>query len=177
MRTSRVPPFRVLLLGAAGLALAVILCWWVYDRFIRSDESKIRAVIEAAALAAEDRHPANVTRLVHPAFLLRTGVIQPLNRDECHSILVNLLMQTYRAVQVEVKPDVVPVQVAADRQTARAEVMCRVRAKRQLEGEWEMLQDQVGGIYFSLDFTRDGGHWLVREVRVSGKPAGASERK
>ena len=129
------PQYRYGVAGRINIVLVIVALlfvwlvgWWVYDRFLKSDETRIRQLIASAADGARRRAPSAVTAILSEDFRGPEGV----TRDIVHAYAVNVLMQHYRFVQVQVSPDVIPVQIDAADKT-RATAVFKVQAQGRVE--------------------------------------------
>lgn len=161
--TIRTLPVRRVFLGLLVLAGLVLLGWWVYVRFLQSDEDKIRNAILNAAQAARDRVPANVTGILSEDF---QGPHR-LGKAETHEVLSGLLLFTYRRIDVALGPDPIPVVLdPTDPNKARADFRAVVRGKLTDESEWLEIHPQAGGSRFQAAFKKIEKNWKMSSLSI-----------
>ena len=162
--SSRLPPPRVLVKLALALFLAVLGVWWVYQRFLKSDEDKIRDLIHSAAQAARERTPSGITAILADDFVLHGPA--DLDRDTCHRIFIQVLNE-FRHFDVALAPEPLPVQVEpGSRVTARVEFYARIRGKWTDDSAWVELNSRAGGARLSAVFKSGEKGWKLRELWV-----------
>ncbi|MBE7464860.1 MAG: hypothetical protein HS116_15400 [Planctomycetes bacterium] len=140
-----------------------LLAGWTYNRFFKSDETKIRETIAEAAQAARERHPARVTNTLAEDFRGPGG----LDRETAYRVFSMGLMNLYRVVAVEITPATVPVEVSAvdpTKATARFRMVLRGRATD--DSPWEDLNPRAGGTEFRCTFRKIDGEWKFSTVEV-----------
>ncbi|MCZ7648227.1 MAG: hypothetical protein M5U26_23710 [Planctomycetota bacterium] len=164
-RRFRMPPPRAIALGLAGLLLLYLLGGWVYENFLKSEEAKIRDVIEIACRAARERMPSGITATLADDFRGPDGI----DRDLAHTGFVQVLMNLYRfKVEVHVTPRTVPVKLSArDPTEATAELDAEVRGKAAPEADWESINRFIRGKHFRLSFKKTEDGWKIKGVEVS----------
>jgi hypothetical protein len=160
----RRPSLRAILAGVLALVLLGALAKWAYNRFLRSDEDRIRGLIQSAAQAARERRPSGVTAVLADEFVLRGP--PDLDRDTCHRILVSLLMRELVRCEVALTPEPVPVTVSEDRGTARCEFQARVRGKWTEESDWVDLNARAGGSIMRCTFKLREKVWKLAELSI-----------
>ncbi len=145
-----------------ALLLLIFAGWWTYERFIRSDEDKIRDAILDAAQAARDRTPSGVTALLSDDF---RGPLEA-DRELAQQGMIQLLIE-FRHIEVELAPDPLPV-VIDDKQgdTALAEFTATVRGKREDNDDWADINKRAGGVHFKAAFKRTERGWKMRRLTI-----------
>jgi hypothetical protein len=132
---SRFSPGRVNLLLLLFIAAALIVAgWWVYDRFLKSDVTRIRQLVEGAADKAKERNPAGVTAILSEDFR------GPENSDKdlVHKFAIQVLMYEFTRIDVTLSPIPLPVEIdAKDPERATLAFSARVMGKIGDEAEWE----------------------------------------
>lgn len=128
-------PGRVNWLLLLFVAAAVLVAgWWVYDRFLKSDLTRIRQLVEGAAAQAEARNPSGVTAILSEDF---KGP-EHSDKDLAHQFALQVLMFHYKRVDVTLTPLPLPVEIdAKDPTRATLEFSAQVMGKVADESEWE----------------------------------------
>jgi hypothetical protein len=157
---------RVIFVGIVGLLLLWWLCGFIYDHFIESDEDHIRDVLHAAAQGARERRPVDVSAALTEDFVGPNRV----TKDIVHEAMVHLLIVQYRAIQVDISPEPIPVTIdPADKKKATALMRAIVRGKVAEQAPWENVAENHGAndtskFKFLLRKTDRG--WRVYQVDV-----------
>lgn len=156
--------FRLALLATLGLVVLYLLGAWIYSAFIESSEAKIRKAILAAAKAAEERHPANVTRILTEDFKGPGGV----TKDMAHQAFAYLLMTQFRQVEVALAPDPIPVTMdPADPHKGEAVFRAKVRGRMTEQAEWQEIREPNSkGTEFRCKFKRIDQGWQIYELTI-----------
>lgn len=152
--------FRILLL----LAVLYFGGGWGYERFIKSDEDKIRDALRAAAQGARDRIAGDVTFILDKDF---KGP-QSSDKDLIHSIVVNIVM-THRVVDAQIMPEPVPVVVHPDRTKAVARFQIEVRVKIEEGYEWREIGEgysRSANKWLQADFEKTEDGWRIKRLQV-----------
>jgi hypothetical protein len=161
--SSRLPPPRVLIKLALALFLAVLGMWWVYQRFLKSDEDKIRDLIHSAAQAARERTPSGITAILADDFVFHG--LGEFDRDTCHKLLIWRLNE-FRRIDVALAPEPIPVTVEKDGVTARAEFSARVVGKWTEDSEWKEVYPQASVMRLTTVFKSGEKGWKLRELWI-----------
>jgi len=161
---------RVIFVGI----VALLLLWWlaafVYDHFIESDEDHIRDVLHAAAQGARDRRPVDVSAALTEDF---TGPNR-VNKDIVHEAMVHLLIVEYRAIDVQLSPEPIPVTIdPTDKKKATALMRAIVKGKIDEHAPWENVAERNGAneaSKFKLYLRKTDRGWRVYQVEVVVEP-------
>ncbi|MBI5493802.1 MAG: hypothetical protein HY904_02180 [Deltaproteobacteria bacterium] len=137
----------VLVLGGAG-------AWWL----LRTEEDRVRAVIQEGAAAARARDVVRMDAILAPDFTTSRG----LPRAGALEALRYAFQQRYREIDVELGPDPLPVKL--EQQETRAVVLLDVRAVgRTAPGApaEDVLALAQTGNRWVVRLTLREDHWLV----------------
>jgi hypothetical protein len=162
--------FRAFLLGMILFAAVPYGVWYVYDRFIKSDEDHIRELLLGAAEGAKERVARKVTEILAPDF---RGP-QNVDADDLHRFLVYVFLQQYKFIDASVSPDPLPVEIdPADKNKATA--VFRVRAVgRNSEGdEWVPISrkyTEESSTELMATFVRLRDGWRMSKVEARSAP-------
>jgi hypothetical protein len=160
--TSRLPAPAFFIRIAVICFLIGLGGWWVFNRFLKSDEEKIRDLLNQAAQAARDRTASGVTGIMSDDFVFH-GPME-VDLDTFHRVCVGVLAGEFRRFDVQLTPEPLPVEVAADRKSARVDFQAHLRAKWTEDGEWKEVNSRAGGSHFVARFVLDEKGWKLREV-------------
>lgn len=155
--------FKILLL----LALLYFGGGYIYERFIKSDEAKIRDGLRASAQGVRDRIAGDITQILARDFKGPHGV----DKDLAHSICVNIVM-THRVLEAEILPEPVEVKVSSDRTKATARFQIVVRGKIEQGYEWRTIgpeYSQETGKWMKADFEKTDDGWRITRLKVEGE--------
>jgi hypothetical protein len=133
------------------LAVVVLLvgAWLVYDVFIKSDETRIRQLLQSAADGARRRSPADVSGILSDdfrGFTKEGGSFGGINKDLVHQAMIQVLMTGgYKKVEVTYSPEPIPVVVDASRKTASATFNLTVQGKYDDNSPWGEIRKPFDG--------------------------------
>jgi len=150
--------FKILLL----LALLYFGGGYLYERFIKSDEAKIRDGLRASAQGVRDRIAGDITQILAPNFKGPHDV----DKDLAHNICVNIVM-THRKLEAEILPEPVEVKVSADRMKATARFQIRLRGKIDEGYDWRDIGEEYGeqsGKWMNADFEKTENGWRITRL-------------
>lgn len=154
---------KVILFCATALIILIIAGRWTYNRFIKSDEDKIRDAIHAAAQSARDRNPSGVTAILASDYVGPFGE----DRDMAHQGMSRLLLIEFRNIEVSITPDPIPVTIdpnAGD--TATASFQAVVRGQREDGEKWSDINRRGGGSQFDAAFKRTSRGWQISKLTI-----------
>jgi hypothetical protein len=120
------------------LAAAVVIVggWLIYDTFIKTDETRIRQLMERAAKGAAAKSPSEVSGILSDDFKGPEGI----SKDLVHSAMIQVLMASgFKAVEVTYEPKDFPVQIDAASKTARATFSIQARGRMDDKSDWENI--------------------------------------
>jgi len=154
------------------LALAILLAagWFIHDRFIKTEEDRIRALIQGAATAARDRRPSGISRTLAEDF---RGP-ESIDKDLVHAWCVSILMAQYKVVEVTLSPQPLAVNLVDDSH-ATVQLRASVRAKVEPFSDWEELPRRYGksaGVPMRLSLYKGDGGWQIKALELLPDPAG-----
>jgi len=138
---------------------------WVYNRYFVSDEEKIRALVVAAARAAQERSPGGITRTLSDDFVFHSKEGE-VDRDQCHQAFAQILMYTYRKVEVRLGPDPIPVDVRPDRQGAEVRFTANVRGKVSDDAPWSPILPPGKGTAYVIRAKLTENGWKFSELWI-----------
>jgi hypothetical protein len=151
----------LLLLIAAVLAFGG---WFVYDRWIKSDETKIRQLIEGAAQSARERRPSGVSSVLAKDFRGPGGATS----DLIHAWLVRAMIAEYRFIEVELTPQPLVV-VLTDPKSATVDARVRFRGKADEGASWDELPPHYGnaeGVPIHMNIVKTDEGWKVKSLEI-----------
>jgi hypothetical protein len=164
------PPINVRLVFV--VIVGALFLWWfchfVYDHFIESEEDHIRDVVHAAAQGARDRRPVDVSDALTEDFKGPGGA----DKDLVHAGLVQILMAQYRAIDVEITPEPIPVTLdPGDKKKATALFRAIVKGKFDEHAPWQNVAEAEGrganeSSKFKLYLRKTDRGWKVYQVDV-----------
>ena len=154
------------------LALAVLLVagWFIYDRFIKTEEDRIRELIHGAANAARDRRPSGVSRVLADDF---RGPEQ-IDKDLVHAWCVSVLMVQYKVVEAQLQPQPLPVNLL-DEKHASVDLRASVRARIEPDAAWEDLPrryGKTGGVPMRLHLYKGDNGWQIKSLELLPEAGG-----
>ncbi|HEY3323553.1 MAG TPA: hypothetical protein VGP72_24075 [Planctomycetota bacterium] len=157
---------RALLIG-----LAAFIVWqgglWFYDRFIRSDEDKIRLLFQSAVEGANERSPRRVTAILHKEFAGPEGC----TFDLAHNFCILILVQQFRVVDISLKPQPLNVLIdPSDPKKATVAFQVHAKGKTTETAEWEEIEGRYSEstnttLKATLLKTNDG--WRVTTIGLT----------
>lgn len=148
--------------AAIGIALLIALGWFVYDRFFKSEEDRVREVFYAIKAGAEERMASRVSEHLHEEFKY-----QGLTKDDIHNIIAKHLVLDYEVVKVTLQE---PIAVTFDKEKKRAQVtlLISVRCKRSKEDPtWEDLTKMGGGHRYGLELVKTDKGWRILKAEIT----------
>ncbi|HYG76538.1 MAG TPA: hypothetical protein VEK08_16155 [Planctomycetota bacterium] len=145
--------------------------WALMDAWFKTEEDRVRDLLQGGIDGARERSPREVSRILSDDFKGPEG----WTKEEIHKILVHLLMQEFRVVDVSLSPQPVPVQLdAADKNKATAQFRMRARGKSDSLGDWIEIGDRYSNALLHVSFKKTENGWRVYAVRLAddkdGKP-------
>ena len=142
----------------AVLVLAPFICYWIYDRFFKSEEDHIREVLAAGAQGLRERSPSAVAAVLSEDFR------GPENIDRAEAErLVYYLLREYREVQVTITPE--PVVVALDSPVlATARFKADVKGKPDDSEQWKDFASRYTSL--KATFKKTDRRWLISRVEL-----------
>ena len=167
------PPRRItpgmVLAALLLLVLLYLIGLWAYNKYFVSDEEKIRALVVAAARAAQERNPRGITRTLSEDFVYHSQVGE-LDRDRCHEAFVQLLMFTYRHIRVRLGPDPIPVEVRPDRQAAEVTFAAQVEGRITDDAPWTDVLPPGKGTKYEIRAKLTENGWKFSELWIKREP-------
>ena len=158
---ARQPNKNMRLIVLVTLAVLVAAYFLFFNK--KTEEDRVREVIQTAAQAAKDRNPAHFSECLTEDF----KTVHGLGKDELHQILVQMLMFRYKQVEVVLRPAVIPVILdQQDLKHATAEFKANVTGQETPDGPWEQLTDHAGGTIFKCEFHKTDKGWQFSRVDV-----------
>jgi hypothetical protein len=160
----RITPGMVL----AGLLLLVVLYLiglWVYNAYFVSDEEKIRALVIAAARAAQERHPRGVSKTLSDDFVFHSAA-GDYGKDDCHRGFVHILWNTHRQIKVRLGPDPIPVEVRPDRKAAEVTFTAHVQGKVTDTSPWTDILPPGKGTKYTIRAKLTENGWKFNELWI-----------
>mgnify|MGYP000027915190 CR=1 FL=1 len=164
-------PVRLSLRRAILGGLVGFLLWKggavIYDAYFKTEEDHVRDVLQSGVDGATERSPRQVSRVLSDDFKGPQG----LNKSEIHQGLVQLLMQEFKAVEVRLEPQPVPVQLdPADKTKASATFKMHAKGKTADGGEWVGIAEHYDGsknVSLKATFRKTDEGWRVTSVTVA----------
>lgn len=153
---------QAVFLVLALLVLAPFLCYWIYDRYIKTDVDHIRETLAAGAQGLRDRSPGAVVAVLSDDF---RGPMN-LDRHEAHRIAFWYLMQKYRAVEVTITPDPVDVTMTSAA-SATVSFHVKLRGKPDETSDWEEFERGYTDLKATLQ--KVNNQWLITRIEVEKK--------
>lgn len=172
LRTSnfglRTFPGRINILTVLIAAVLLFaLGWFVYDRFLKTEEDRIRDLLGNAAQAARDRSPSGVSAILNDDFRGPEG----LDKDMVHGYAVAVLMQQYRKVEVTLLPEPIPVVIdSTEKKNATAQFRVTMRGKADENSSWDELprrHAKEGGIALKASFKKTDQGWRMNAIELA----------
>lgn len=161
---------RAVVLALVAVLALYILGSWAYRRFLESEETKVRKVLDACAQAARDHNPAGVTDQFDKTFKIGSGPVSA-DLDTIHGAMVQLLMVMYRGpVEVAYVPEKFPVTIAANGTTAIATFQLRARGKTDAQSEFTDFNQQFlsSQSFFRCHLRKTDDGWKINLVEIFG---------
>jgi len=160
---------QAIFLGLVALFLLLYGSWFVYDRFMKTEEDRVRAVIQSAAQGARDRSPRAVSSILASDFRAPGNV----NKELAHEGLVVVLMQQYREIDVTMLPDPIPVVIdPLDKTKAIATFRVTVRGKIEHESPWDDIiarWSPVGAGVWKASFKKTEDGWKMQLLELTSE--------
>jgi len=166
----RTPRLKQILLGMPLMVVLYCAGIWMYEAFIKSDESKIRAVVATCAQGARNRNPHEVSRHLSDDFCGPLG----LRIDETHRALIHALMVQFKGgVEVIITPENFSVVLATDKKSASVQFRAQVYGRSSSESNDRVAVfkyiGEVGteGAQFKLGLKKAENSWQITTVEIS----------
>ncbi len=155
----RLTPLRIAILAIAGVALAAFVAWKVVLA-LRSDETRVRLVLEDVEGLARERDGGGVLEYIDPDFRHPNGL-------DCGSVRRIVAFYFLRAESVEADIDPVsPVRVEGDVAT----VTVRARVSARLQGQTLTLRNaELRGETFVVTLKRHKSYFRCTGIREAAE--------
>ncbi|MHC5056555.1 MAG: nuclear transport factor 2 family protein [Planctomycetota bacterium] len=163
----RTPPAKIVLLAIVGIAFVVYAGWRIVLA-LRSDEERVRLVLEDVERLANEKDGGGVLEYLDPDYRHAGGFDYATVRR-----IVAVYFLRAESIQAEIKP-VSPVKVEGDVAT----VTVRARVSLRLQGQTLTLRDaELGGDTFVVTLKRYKSYFRCTGVRdaVEGDPGVGGE--
>jgi hypothetical protein len=152
--------------------LAIVILYygtgWIYERFIKSEEDKIRTELRSAVQGARDRSASGVSFILAPDFKGPENV----DADFTHSILARIFF-SYRKIDAEILPEPVAVTLdASDPKKASARFQIRARGKVEEGYDWQEIAPEYTDAtqkWLLTEFRKTNDGWRITRVAVEGR--------
>ncbi|HYF50222.1 MAG TPA: hypothetical protein VEJ63_12505 [Planctomycetota bacterium] len=150
-----------LILAAAVL---IVAGWFIYDRFFKTDEARIRELIQSAADGARERRPSGITRTLADDF---RGP-EEVDKDLVHGWCVSVLVAQYKVVEPTLTPQPLEVKFI-DPKNATVDLRAGLRAKVDEAASWDELPRRYGkaaGVPLRLTLNKGDDGWKIKALEV-----------